>query len=57
MAKNEQVTATVVAPFMVAGEMAVIGDEVILGSTDAENLLYRGKIKLSGDESDDEEAE
>lgn len=54
MAKKEQVTATVVAPFMVAGEMAVVGDEVILSSTDADNLLYRGKIKLS---DDDEEVE
>ncbi|MNC14775.1 hypothetical protein D3C75_625630 [compost metagenome] len=60
MAKQNQVVATVVAPFMVAGEMANIGDEVTLGSTDAQNLLYRGKISLSAaadDESDEEEGE
>lgn len=53
----KQVTATVVEPFMVAGELANVGDSVVLNATDAENLKYRGKISFPDDESDDEEAE
>ncbi|MEB5674134.1 hypothetical protein MXE77_19915 [Escherichia coli] len=54
MARNT-VVAVVIEPFMVAGELANVGDEVELTKTDAENLLYRGKISLNaGDEPDDE---
>lgn len=53
----KQITATVVEPFMVAGELANVGDLVVLNATDAENLKYRGKIILPEDEGDEEEAE